>query len=48
MVAKWMNHRWAGDGEALSRTILDRGRHGHVKRVVKSWLSGLVVVESGE
>ena len=48
MIAKRMNHGGAGNGETPSQTILVvRGRR-HVRGVVESWLSGLVVVESGE
>ena len=48
MIAKRMNHSGAGDGETPSQMILVVGGRRHVERVVESWLSGLVVVESGE
>ena len=48
MVVKWMDSTGTGDGETPSWTILGAGRHGHVERVVESWLSDLVIVESGE
>ena len=38
----------AGDGETPSQMILVVGQRRHVGRVAESWLSGLVVVESGE
>ena len=48
MIAEWTNHSGAGDGETPGQTILVVGGQRHVGRVVESWLSGLVVVESGE
>ena len=48
MVVKWTDATGAGDGETPSQTILGAERHRHAERDVKSWLSGLVVVESGE
>ena len=48
MIVKWVDHSGAGDGETPSRTILVVGGRRHDERVVESWLSGLVVVESSE
>ena len=48
MIVKWVNYSRAGDSEAPSWMILVVGGRRHVRRVVESWLSGLVVVESGE
>ena len=48
MVAKRTGYSGAGDGETPGRNILVVGGRRHVVRVVESWLSSLVVVESGE
>ena len=48
MVAEWTNSTGTGDSETPGQTILGARRHGHVERVVESWLSGWIVVESGE
>ena len=48
MVVKWTDHSGAGNGKTPSQTILVAGGRRHIRRVVESLLSGLVVVESGE
>ena len=48
MIAERMSHSGTGDGEAPSQNVLVVGGRRHVVRVEESWLSGLIVVESGE
>ena len=48
MIVKRMSYSGAGDGETPSQNILVVGGRRHVERRVESWLSSVVVVESGE
>ena len=48
MVVKRTSHSGAGGSQSPGRNILVVGQQRHGKRVVESWLSRMVVVESGE
>ena len=48
MIAERMSYGGAGDCQPPGRNILVVEGRRHVKRRVERWLSGLVVVVSGE